>query len=164
VDTEIEARQALNALRNVAKEKVASLMSEALKRYLKSNDGKFPADAAQLKPYFEPPMDDAILERYTVLPATDITNMGLTMRQADFLITEKAPVDVDYDARFVIGAIGRGRSGFDADLLIPVVRAFQTANSGQQLGDPSQLLPYAQTSDQQRALQKWIQRFPSLQK
>jgi RNA polymerase sigma factor (sigma-70 family) len=164
LDTEIEARQALNALRNVAKEKVASLMSEALKQYLKSNDGKFPTDTAQLKPYFESPMDDAILGRYTMLPASDVTNMGLSKQGSDWLIAEKAPVDIDYDTRFVTGAIGRGRSDFDADVLIPVVRAFQTANSGQQLGDPSQLLPYVQTPDQQRALQKWIQRFPSLQK
>ena len=139
-------------------------MSEALKQYLKSNDGKFPTDTAQLKPYFESPMDDAILGRYTMLPASDVTNMGLSKQGSDWLIAEKAPVDIDYDTRFVTGAIGRGRSDFDADVLIPVVRAFQTANSGQQLGDPSQLLPYVQTPDQQRALQKWIQRFPSLQK
>ena len=38
VETEIEARQALNALRNVAKEKVASMFSDALKQYLKANE------------------------------------------------------------------------------------------------------------------------------
>lgn len=101
---------------------------------------------------------------YSILPATDVTNMGLTRRGSDWLIAEKAPVDVDYDTRFVIGANGYGRSDFDADVLIPVVRAFQTANNGRQLGDPSQLLPYVQTPGQARALQKWIERFPSLQK
>ena len=66
VETEIEARQALNALRNVAKEKVASVLSEALKKYGKANEGKFPADLAQLKAYFESQLDDSILERYSL--------------------------------------------------------------------------------------------------
>ena len=101
---------------------------------------------------------------YSILPATDVTNMGLTRRGSDWLIAEKAPVDVDYDTRFVIGANGYGRSDFDADVLIPVVRAFQTANNGQQLGDPSQLLPHARTPEQQRALEKWMQRLPASQK
>lgn len=164
VDTEIEARQALHVLRNVAKEKVASVFSETLRKYIKANDGKFPEDIAQLGPYFESPMNDSILQRYSVLRAADVTNMGLSKSGADWLIAEKAPVDSDYDTRFVIGATSRGRSDFDADALIPVVRAFQTANSGQQVSEPSQLLPFVQTPDQQRALQKWMQRFPTLQK
>lgn len=164
VDTETEARQALMALRNLAKEKVASDIWEALKGYVKANDGKFPAEVTQLRPYLETPLADSILERYAVVNAADVTNMGLTKSGADLLIAEKTPVDVDYDTRFVIGTVARGRSDYDADILIPVVRAFQTASSGRPLANPSELLPYAQTPEQQRALQKWIQRYPSLPK
>jgi hypothetical protein len=158
VDTEIEARQALNALRSAAKEKVASVMSAAAKKYANANDGQFPADISQLKPYFEPPMDDSILERYSVVAATNTVNMGLTQKGQGSLIAERAPVDVDYDTRFYIGPLGHGKSDFDGDVLIPVVRAFQNAGNGRPLANPSELLPYAQTPEQQRALQKWIKR------
>jgi hypothetical protein len=164
VSTETETRQALEALRNAAKEKVSAMMFEAVKKFAKANAGAFPADVTQLKPYFETSIDDSILARYEVLPASNVTNLGLARRGAESLIAEKAPVDIDYDARFVIGPAGYGKSDFDADALIPVVRAFQTANNGNAPGDPSQLLPYVRTPGQSRALRKWIERFPTLPK
>ena len=47
------------------------------------------------EPYFETPVDDAILMRYQLL----VTGSANNLNPGDYLMTEKAPVDQDYDER-----------------------------------------------------------------
>ncbi|HLP77123.1 MAG TPA: hypothetical protein VK327_09405, partial [Candidatus Paceibacterota bacterium] len=105
------------------------------------------------------PVDDTILSRYAVIPSHDVTNIG---QGGEWVIAEIGPADSGYDTRFVIGEQLNGQTDFDADLIIPLVKAFTA--SGQKLNDPSQLLPFATTAEQRRVVEEWIQRFPNLQK
>ena len=63
-----------------------------------------PTDLFQLKPYFEPPVDDSILQRYQ-MAATGKLN-DLPPQQP--LVVERAPVDDEYDTMFLIYLKGTG--------------------------------------------------------
>ncbi len=61
---EAELRQALSQLRTLAKDKLAPVFGAALRKYAQAHDGLLPGDMADLKPYFDRPVDDGILQRY----------------------------------------------------------------------------------------------------
>jgi RNA polymerase sigma factor (sigma-70 family) len=96
---------AMSLLRENAEFKVTDRLFGALGRYEKDNNGRFPTEVAQLKPYLDPPLDDAILDRYTILPATSL--VPEVRLDGDWVITEKAPVNAALDHR-----IGTGLSGW----------------------------------------------------
>jgi hypothetical protein len=133
-----------------------------LQQYEQAN-GQFPTDITQLKPYFDPPVDDSILQRWEVAPKSTVPSLGV----GDPIITQIAPVDADHDNRNAIGPNGSGSTGglqaWDtsssnpATVLLPALKAYVAANNGLQPMDPSQLAPYATTPEQQAALQKVLQ-------
>jgi hypothetical protein len=114
-----------------------------------------PTDLAQLQPYFDSPMDDAILQRWEIASAATVQSLGLG---GDVIITQKAPVDDVFDTCFGIGPKGSGSTDFlsreIAPMMNPVWEAFSAAHNGQWADDVSQLLPYATTPEQQTALQE----------
>jgi hypothetical protein len=126
---------------------------------MRANTGQFPTDLAQLQPYFTPPVDDAILQRWEITSPKTVPNLGVG---GDGIITQRAPVDDVFDSRFGVGSSGSGSVDFlttqTQDLVAPIYKAFLAANSGQNPTDISQLLPYATTPEQQAALQKLILR------
>ncbi len=63
---------------------------KALKQYAQANEGQFPAQVAQLKPYFESPLDEAILERYQIVPAKSLSK-DLADAGGDWVMTQKVP-------------------------------------------------------------------------
>jgi len=92
---------AMSLLRANAGLKVTDRLFGALRRYEKDNNGQFPTQVAQLKPYLGLPLDDDILDRYVILPAT---NLVPELRcDGDWVITEKAPVNEALDMRSAIG-------------------------------------------------------------
>jgi hypothetical protein len=159
LDSDPEYRRAMSALRLAGENKFSSLLQPALSKYLQANAGQFPADVSELKPYFESAVDDAILQRYAILLAKEVPRLGLG---GDWIITEKAPVDEEYDSRIGIGPNGHGAYG--PDLLSQAEKAYAAANNGQKSTDVSQLLPYANTPGQQAAIQEIIQRQKSAPK
>jgi len=165
LDTDKDYARALSALRNAAADKVSYQMFPALQKYLKASGGQFPADLSQLQPYFSSPMDPDILQGWTIQPASQLPNMHFG---GNWIITQKGVVDPENDSQVGIGASGYGviGGGFSArtatvNALIPVaqpaVDAYKAANNGNEPANPSQLLPYATTPEQQAALQKLIQ-------
>ena len=90
--TDDGVRQAMSALRSAAKDNFLKAMRDAIKKYaaaanggalpgkpaqlaqaINANAALLPSDLAQLKPYFEVPVEDAALQRYQfVPPGTDI--------------------------------------------------------------------------------------------
>jgi hypothetical protein len=155
LDTDADYRRALASLRSAAESKVASMLQKALRAYLQSSSGQMPTDLGQLQPYFDSPVDDAILQRWEIAPAATVTSLGLG---GDVIITQKAPVDDVFDTRYGIGPSGFGSTDFlsreVAPTMNPLWEAFRAAHSGQWPDDVSQLLPYATTPEQQAALQK----------
>jgi RNA polymerase sigma factor (sigma-70 family) len=155
LDTDADYRRALASLRSAVEGKVASMLQKALKAYLQSSSGQMPTDLAQLQPYFDSPMDDAILQRWEIASAATVQSLGLG---GDVIITQKAPVDDVFDTCFGIGPKGSGSTDFlsreIAPMMNPVWEAFSAAHNGQWADDVSQLLPYATTPEQQTALQE----------
>jgi RNA polymerase sigma factor (sigma-70 family) len=153
LETPEDYRRAMGRLRNAAEDKVAGLMQPALEQYLKASDGRFPHDLSELQAYLKTPLDPAILQRFAIFPADAVPNVRMG---GDWIITQQTFVDADYDLHFVIGPNGHGTTSYKQtplDTLMPALQAFSAANGGQTPKDPSELLPYVTTADQQTALQ-----------
>jgi RNA polymerase sigma factor (sigma-70 family) len=87
--SELDLRQALSDLRTLAKDKVAPVLGAALEKYTEAHDGQLPEGMADLKPYFESPMDDAILQRYEVAKEKRLSDL----RAGQGAISERSRVD-----------------------------------------------------------------------
>ena len=159
LDTDADYRRALSTLRGAGEEKFAAMLKDALKRYMQGNNGNTPADLALLQPYFDSPVDAALLDRWEVAPAQTIKSLGLG---GDTIITQKTAVDDLYDRRFGIGQYGLGSTDFlsseTRDAMSALYSAYRAANGDQTPDDLSLLTPYATTPEQQSALQKTIER------
>jgi RNA polymerase sigma factor (sigma-70 family) len=169
LNSEEDYRRAFGMLRNAGVGLFAHLsVAPALRKYRQANAGQFPADLSQLKPYFESPVDDAILQRYEILPATELPGLKL---KDEWMVTQRTPpLDADYDHRYGIDSSGYTFTSFsEAYGLISVdslatALASYLANTGQSPTDPSQLLPFATTSEEQTALKTLVKQFPVLTK
>jgi RNA polymerase sigma factor (sigma-70 family) len=157
LDTDLDYRKALAALRTDAESKVVPILKSALQAYLKANNQQFPANISQLEPYLISPIDDAILDRWEVAPPSTVPNIGVG---SEGIITEKAAIDEIFDSRVAIGADGYGTSDFltaEAEpYLGQVYKAYVAANNGLQPANVSDMLPYAATPEQRNAVQKMI--------
>jgi RNA polymerase sigma factor (sigma-70 family) len=100
--TNTDFDRALAELRSIAKQKFADSMGAALDDYIAANNGQLPNDIADLKSYFNPPADDAMLQRYQLLQTGNLGNLS----QTDSLIAEKSPVNNQHDTLITIGAFG----------------------------------------------------------
>ena len=78
-----------------------SMLISALHQYAKDNNGQFPTALSQLASYFDPPVDDAVLQGWTILPTTSLPS-GLRGDEAQ-VITQKAPINAELDQRIVVG-------------------------------------------------------------
>ena len=102
--TDEDYRTAMPRLRARADGHFARMAFPALQQYAQANGGQFPTDLSQLKPYFASPIDDAILQRYEIVPAKSLVSY-LADLGGDWLITEKAPVNMN-DSRVAVGMTG----------------------------------------------------------
>jgi RNA polymerase sigma factor (sigma-70 family) len=93
---------AVSTLRDNAQMSVLGRLMSALRKYAKANNGQFPADLAQLKPYFKTPIDDEVLQRYEILPARSLVP-ELRPAGEDWVITQVAPVNPALDIRMAFG-------------------------------------------------------------
>jgi RNA polymerase sigma factor (sigma-70 family) len=159
LNTDVDYRRAMGSLRNAAEGKFASTLQSALREYMQANAGQFPTDLNQLQPDFGSPVDDAMLQRWEIAPASTVKSLG---EGGNSIITQKAPVDDVFDTRYGIGPNGSGNTDFLPDniwqTMQPVFAAFRAAHNGQWQTNMSQLIPYAVTPEQQEALHKLILR------
>ncbi len=128
VENETAARQALNTLRQLAKNRFAPLLVDALKRYRSAHGDQAPTEMAQLAPFFDPPVDEAILQRYEVPSASTATPF-----RKPRIFAEKSQVDDEYDTRFSIdrdGNFGYERMSRSADLINQATKDYMNANNG----------------------------------
>jgi len=160
--TEADYRRALSAIRAAGEGQVASTLKKALTGYMQGNTGQFPTDLSQLQPYFDGPVDDAILQRWEIVPASEIKSYAFYGAPSNLLITQKAPVDEVFDTLFVVGSQGLGSTeflnGMISETMKPVWEAYRAAHSGQSSTDTSQLEPYLTTPEQRAAFDKMMLR------
>ncbi len=118
-----------------------------------------PAELAQLKPYFNVPVDDTILQRYELLhPGRLHDNLS------DTLVKEIAPpLDAEYDTHHEIGLYsgGVGSVNLIADAVAAAIKAYAQANSGQTPSEPAQIAPYLDQPLEPVLVQKYLSRIPA---
>ncbi len=105
--TDDDLDRALSQLRRDAKRTFAYSIGEALANYIAGNNGQLPGDISQLAPYFNPPIDGTVLQRYQLLKTGHLSDVP----HNEPLIAEKAPVDDHYDTLFKISATGFSYQG-----------------------------------------------------
>ena len=166
LNTDEDYRRAFSALRNAAEQMFRPMIQLALRRYIHGNNGQFPTDLSQLQSYFNTPVDDAILQRWEIVPASDFPNVGVG---SDWVMTQKAAVDDEQDLCFILGPDGGGSFNFKTEecfrALAPALQAYSAANDGKELplvnqsglSDLSPLKPYIKTPQEQAAVQELMQ-------
>jgi hypothetical protein len=167
LETDEDFRRALAALRTAGERVFVGQLHQALNAYIQAHPETFPAEMSELKPYFATPVDEALLQHWKVAPKDELYGVG--DYHSASVLTQKAPVDEDYDACFVIGATGDAESTFKLQntyrTLVPVWEA--ATNSGLsdkdfiRNGHPdfSALRSFLKTPDQKAALERVIQDF-----
>jgi RNA polymerase sigma factor (sigma-70 family) len=159
LNTNADYRRALSQIRNAGEGKFAAMMLNALTAYQHSNNQQFPTDLGQLQPYFESPVDDTILQRWEIAPAEAVRNLHMG---ADFIITQKAPVDDVFDSRLGVGPNGYGATDFLAgetmETMNPLWEAYRAAHNGQYPAETSLVEPYVTTPEQRAAFDKLMLR------
>jgi hypothetical protein len=101
LDDEIVARSVFNEIRRHAKFAFASRLHSALTRYLKSENGLFPKNVLELKPYLNDSIEDSVLHRYEMRYIGSVQ----TLPSPDTIVlAEQAAVDPLYDTRLLISS------------------------------------------------------------
>jgi len=155
--TDVDYRRALASLRSAGENTFAGMLHDALQKYADANNKQFPSDLTQLQPYFDTPVDDAILQRWEILP---VKNSGLG-GNAQF--TQKTTPDDFFDSRFTVGLNGYGSSSDflsleGKEVLGPVYQAFKDANDGKGPQNSAELMPFATTPEQVTLVKKMVER------
>jgi RNA polymerase sigma factor (sigma-70 family) len=156
LDTEDGVRQALSKLREEAENTFLNDMTKAaIKEYLEANGGILPSDLYRLKPYFDVPVTDAMLQRY------ELIQTGTPDPSAPLVKEIAPPVDDEYDSFHEISINGAGGSGVNelASTVLAAANAFAKNNNGQRPTDSSQIMPYLKQPIDAAKVQKYLNQF-----
>ena len=159
LETEDDYRQAFDGLRRNVKSEFVGMLQQALRGYTKANDGMLPADLSQLKPYFEKPVDDAILGRYSLLQQGKASDVP----QGQYIVAETAPpVDDEYDTVYKVSMNGINSSSVNRteDALKQAGMEYAQAHGGLLPTDPSQLAPYLKQPIDPAVVQRTLDKVP----
>lgn len=169
LDTEEHIRKSLAVLRDAGKQTFTRYLERATTAYVRSSDGQLPPSAEALGPYFDPPVDGAILPRYEILRSGNVRDLPT---RGFVIVREKAPIDEDFDGRFglyVFGGVftvaGGGNNALtwisDPDGYDGMIRKAQThfgqVNNGAKASGLEQLAPYIDPPLSPEKLQKLIE-------
>jgi hypothetical protein len=178
LDTDDGVRQAMRALRSAAKDNFLNAMRDAIKKYVAAANGGdlsgdlaqfaravnangrlWPSELAQLKPYFDVPVDDMTLQRYQLLhPGKLHDNLS------DIIVKEIAPpVDAEYDTHHEMGlnSGGVGNVNLIADAVAAAAKGYAQANNGQTPNEPAQIAPYLKQPLEAAVVQKYLSKLPT---
>ncbi len=129
-DSDDDVRKGLSLLRTLAEIKAIPYLQGTLKGYMAANNGDLPTSIDQLKPFLQPPLDEAILDRFETNPKPG----------GPIALAEKADATIDpaYDLRFMISPTGYGYRAGDSAIgpddvpnLKPGQAIFKTTVPGQ---------------------------------
>lgn len=156
LNTEDGVREALSKVRDEAESKfIGEMMQAAARKYLVAHNQTLPASLSELKPYFDVPVTDEVLQRYQLLqtgkPDYDAT-----------LVRFAGPyADTEYDSKHEMSINGAGGSRFNLvnEAVWSAVNAFIADNHGQLPLNGSQILPYLRRSVEPVTIEKYLERF-----
>lgn len=165
--TDADYRKALGELRKCAEGYFTREFQSALKAFMAANAEEWPTDLNQLKTYFNPPVDQAILDRWQIVPKSAFPGREFA---GDWVMTEKSPVDAAYDYRWTIDGPGSGGVGpyhyRPSETEVEIQSLKETLKSaldayvsdnGKEPNNPYALRPYITTPSQQAALQRIVE-------
>jgi RNA polymerase sigma factor (sigma-70 family) len=101
METDEECRRCMSILRANAEGRTINQLTKALRAYGRDNQGRFPSDFSQLEPVSETPLNDGILQRYTIVPGRSL--VPELQSAGEWVITEKVPINETFDGRWAIG-------------------------------------------------------------
>jgi len=159
LETDDDFRQALRDLRSNAKNDFARILQQGLKAYTQASGGQLPTDLSQLKPYFPTAVDDAVLQRYSLLQSGNLN----ALTGGEYLVAETgAPVDDQYDTNFKVSINGISTSSvnFTEQAIEEACIQFAQAHNGVLPTDPSQLEPYLKQPVDPAQVQKLLSKVP----
>lgn len=149
IESEMDIRAALSALRQSGKLRVFSLIGPALIKYSESTGRKTLTDFAQLIPYLEKPIDPAVWRRYEIVPTEKFDSSaphfkGADGKRVEFMIQESNYVDDYFDSKFFASLAGWGYSVQPEHNreLNSAIDTFRAAHGGKRPTDPTQVTPY----------------------
>jgi RNA polymerase sigma factor (sigma-70 family) len=97
-DSESGVRKALAEVRRYGRNRFVNTLSEALAKYVATNDGRLPNNVSDLKSYFEKPVADEMLEQYFMAYKGTLKDVP----PGGWVVTNKV-VDPEYDTRWGVG-------------------------------------------------------------
>jgi RNA polymerase sigma factor (sigma-70 family) len=159
LETDEDFRNALGQLRGNAKSDFVRLAQQALRGFTQANDGLLPTDLSQLKPYFQTPVDDSVLNRYALLQTGKVGDVP----GGQYLVAETAPpVDDEYDTvhRFGLNDVTSSTVNRTEDAIKQAGIQFAEANNGLLPTDASQLEPYLKQPVDSAKVQKLLNQIP----
>jgi hypothetical protein len=147
LESEADYAKAIQSLKTEAKSAFATTLQDALSRYAHAYNGQAPADFSQLKLFFGPATDDSVFQGYQFIQP------GMVANKDQFHVDQ----DGNYQSeRLQVSLDGVGRHGDSGDALKQAILAYAAANNGQTVSDPALLVPYVQTQDEKKALQRLL--------
>ncbi len=108
-DSEDHLRQAMSRIRARAEALTAGHLQSALAEFGEAYGGRFPEQLDELRGHLPADIGPAILARWQVAPSDLVENVRMG---GDFIVTQRQPVDADFDTRYVVGPHGRGSTGY----------------------------------------------------
>ena len=164
LDTENDFRKAFSTLRDWAVRNLLQSMSSALRKYKQTHNDEIPPDLSQLKPFFQTPPSDGMLQRYQIVSSKVLPSfIAESGGGQGWSVTLKEVIDADNDALFELtrdGGVGSAsyRDVAAMKVLEPAMQAFAanapTNAEGHLAFTPQQLLPYLKTPEEKAAYEK----------
>jgi RNA polymerase sigma factor (sigma-70 family) len=153
LDTDDGVRLALSKLRDESVDTFLALTRTALKIYLADNNNVLPADLLPLKPYYDPPVTDDMLQRYAFMQTGTIS-----ADHSDSVVKKAVYADPDYDSNQEMSLSGGGGGSFNRnrDAIYNATMDYVLANNGQMPDGPSQLAAYLKRPVDAVTLQKYF--------
>lgn len=159
LDSEAGIHFAIGAARTGAKMNSATIIQNALRKFMEANNGRLPNDVSQLTPFLDGHMDDTILQRYKLLD--NATNpLGATQ---GMVLIETVAGDKGSEPLVSIGPGGTALVAPPDPVhltlpqeLRPVMEFYQAQNPQKMPSNFDELRPYISTPEQQAALDKLI--------
>ena len=104
LDSDDVYRKVMSGVRGNAELQVLDQLGSALRQYANANHGQMPAQLSDLKSYLTVPLEDEILNRYELVASSSLVQQ--LQGGGDWVITQKAPVDGEWDVRITTGLTG----------------------------------------------------------
>ncbi len=156
LDSDDGVRLALRKLRDESVDTFLNQMRQALKAYAAANNGMLPAGLSELKPYFQTPVTEEMLQRYRLLQTGKLSEAS-----SGSLVSKRVYADSEYDSNQEMSLNGGGGGAFNRiqDAINGAAREFARDHNFQAPTNPAQIAPYLKKAIDTATIQKYLNQF-----